>query len=158
MDQREKDGAAVAIAPPFFYVAGVVVGVLLHEFVQPFNLGLSVAVRTGAGTIFAVVGLALMAGAMALFRRTGQDPRPWEPTPAIVSTGVYRLTRNPMYLGMSLLQIAIGVGLANGWIIILVPAVLAVVHVLVIRREESYLERKFGDEYMHYKASVRRWI
>lgn len=158
MDNEGKDGAAVAIAPPLFYLGGVLVGVIVHEFVQPLGLGLSAALRFGTGAVVSVLGVALLIGAIGLFRRTGQDPRPWEATPAIIWTGVYRLTRNPMYLGMALLQIAIGLVLGNGWIIILVPVVLAFVHTLVVRQEEAYLERKFGDEYIRYKASVRRWI
>jgi protein-S-isoprenylcysteine O-methyltransferase Ste14 len=158
MQDNGKDGAAVAIAPPLFYLGAVLVGVIVHEFVLRLDLGLSAAARIGAGAVAAFLGLALVIGAIGLFRRTGQDPRPWESTPAIVSTGVYRLTRNPMYLGMTLLQAAIGIALANGWIIILVPVALAFVHALVVRHEEAYLEHKFGDEYMRYKASVRRWI
>lgn len=158
MDDGDLDGAAVSIAPPLFYLGGVLAGVFLHALVYPFDLGFSMADRIGAGAIAAIAGVVLVTGAIGLFRRTGQDPKPWKPTPEIVSTGVYRLTRNPMYLGMAFLQMAIGFGLSNGWIVVLVPAVLAVVHVLVVRREESYLESKFGDEYLRYKAAVRRWV
>jgi protein-S-isoprenylcysteine O-methyltransferase Ste14 len=83
---------------------------------------------------------------------------PWTSTPQIVSSGVYRFTRNPMYLGLAAIQLGIGVALGNGWIVALVPAVLAAVHVLAIRPEEAYLERKFGDAYRQYKRSVRRWL
>ena len=62
-------------------------------------------------------GLALLAGAMRLFARTAQDPKPWKPTPEIVTTGVYRWSRNPMYVGLALVQVGIGVGLANGWVV-----------------------------------------
>jgi len=63
-----------------------------------------------------------------------------------------------MYVGMALLQVAIGLGLGTWWIIILVPVVLTVVHATAVLPEELYLERKFGDEYTRYKASVRRWL
>jgi protein-S-isoprenylcysteine O-methyltransferase Ste14 len=79
-------------------------------------------------------------------------------TPEIISSGVYRATRNPMYLGMILLQIGIGIGLANGWILVLIPLVLVIINATAIRHEEAYLEGKFGDTYTAYKASVRRWI
>ena len=77
---------------------------------------------------------------------------------ALISTGVYRITRNPMYVGMALLQTGIGIGFANGWIISLVPPVLAIIYATAIRPEEAYLERKFGDPYTEYKRSVRRWL
>ncbi|MDH3214158.1 MAG: isoprenylcysteine carboxylmethyltransferase family protein [Myxococcales bacterium] len=114
--------------------------------------------RIGAAVAVGGLGVAMMAKAMGLFRRTGQDPRPWKGTPEIIAIGVYRVTRNPMYVGMALLQIGIGMGLANGWILVLVPPVLALVYATAIRHEEAYLESKFGDTYLAYKASVRRWI
>ena len=63
-----------------------------------------------------------------------------------------------MYVSMALLQVAIGVGLANWWIVIFVIPVLVGVYVLAVRREETYLTEKFGDAYLQYKRSVRRWI
>jgi protein-S-isoprenylcysteine O-methyltransferase Ste14 len=99
-----------------------------------------------------------MVGAWRLFRETGQDPRPWLATPEIVSSGVYRFTRNPMYVSLALGQSALGIGLGNLWILLLVPVVCAVVQITAIRHEEAYLERKFGDSYRDYKKSVRRWL
>ena len=145
MEDSKKDGAAVRVAPPLVYLGGIIVGVILHAFMMPLPIGIS-------------PGLRIAGGAIGLFRKTGQDPKPWESTPQIISTGIYRITRNPMYVGMALLQIAIGVGLANWWVIILVPIVLAIVYTTAVRHEEHYLQRKFPDEYSRYKASVRRWI
>jgi protein-S-isoprenylcysteine O-methyltransferase Ste14 len=158
MDANDRDGASVRIPPPLVYLVAVIAGGLLHELVLPLPLALGLTVRVGVAAATALLGLALLAGALGLFRRTGQDPKPWKSTPEIVSTGVYRFTRNPMYLGMALLQTAIGVGWANGWVLALVPAVLAIVYATAIRHEEAYLERKFRDAYLAYKESVRRWL
>jgi len=158
MDDNEKDGAAVRIAPPFVYLGGVIVGVGLHAFVMPLAIELSVGLRIAVAVAAGVLSLVLMGSAINLFRRTGQDPKPWESTPEIISTGIYRFTRNPMYVGMAVLQIAMGVGLANWWLIILVPVVLTIIYAIAVRHEEVYLERKFGDQYARYKASVRRWL
>ena len=158
MDENGKDGAAVRIPPPLVYLAGVIAGVLVHAFVVPLSIDVSTAWRFALTALAAAPAVVLAGGAIGLFRRTGQDPKPWEPTPEIISTGVYRFTRNPMYLGLAFLQAAIGFGLANGWIIVMVPVVLAIVHVTAIRHEEVYLERKFADDYTRYKARVRRWI
>lgn len=158
MAENEKDGAAVRIPPPLIYLAGVIVGVVVHAFVMPLPFGLSTGLRIAAGVAVVVAGLVLVGGAIGLFRRTGQDPKPWEPTPEIISTGVYRLTRNPMYVGLGLLQVAVGIGLSNWWIIIMVPAVLALVYATAVRQEELYLQKKFGDVYTRYKATVRRWL
>jgi len=158
MDDDEKDGASVRFPPPLVFVGGVIVGVVVHAFVMPLPVGLSPGLRIAVGVAATVLGVVVLGGAIGLFRRTGQDPKPWKSTPEIVSTGIYRISRNPMYVGMALLQIAIAVGLANWWIIILVPVALAIVYATAVRHEEVYLERKFGDEYTLYQASVRRWL
>lgn len=158
MNVNGHDGAAVRIPPPLVYLAGVIAGVLLQAFVWPLRLDVGASVRVAGTTAALAAGVGLMAAAFGLFRRTGQDPKPWKATPEIISTGIYRWTRNPMYVSMALLQIGIGLGLANGWIIALVPPVLVVVYLTAIRHEEAYLARKFGDAYLEYKAAVRRWI
>ncbi len=153
-----KDGAAVRIPPPLVYLGAVIVGVLVHGFVTPLPIGLPIVLRISVAASAGVLSLVFMGFAINLFRRTGQDPKPWAMTPEIISTGIYRVTRNPMYVGMALLQIAIGVGLGNWWIIILIPVVLVLVYLTAIRHEEAYLERKFGRVYIDYKHSVRRWL
>ena len=158
MNTHEKDGAAVRLPPPITYLGAVIVGALLHAFALSLPLELALGARIGAAVAAAGLGIAIMAGAIGLFKRTGQDPKPWKSTPEIISTGVYQFTRNPMYVGMALLQIGIGIGLANGWILLLVPPVLVIIYATAIRREEAYLEHKFGDTYIAYKATVRRWI
>ena len=158
MIPNEPDGAAVRFPPPLVYLAAVVFGGLLQAFVFPLPLGLSLGLRIGGAAASALFGILLVAAAFGLFRRTGQDPAPWKSTPQIISTGIYRFTRNPMYLGMGLIQAGIGIGFGNGWIIALLPLVLALVYAIAIRHEEAYLERKFGAAYVGYKQSVRRWL
>jgi protein-S-isoprenylcysteine O-methyltransferase Ste14 len=158
MHEGDRDGAAVRVPPPLVYLGAVVAGVLVHWLWLPARLTLPPGARVALTAVVALLGLSLMGGAIRLFRRSGQDPKPWEPTPEIISTGVYRFTRNPMYVGMALLQIAIGIGLANGWVLALVPFVLVLVYGTAVRHEEAYLERKFGETYASYKRSVRRWL
>ena len=158
MTAGDRDGASVKIPPPVVYLAAVIVGGLVDRYLLSEPLGLPVAVRFGAAAVATASGIGVMAAAIGLFRRTGQDPKPWESTPEIISTGVYRFTRNPMYVGMALLQAGIGLALASAWIIALIPAVLVVVYTTAVRHEEAYLEEKFGTAYLSYKSSVRRWI
>jgi protein-S-isoprenylcysteine O-methyltransferase Ste14 len=140
------------------YLLAVVAGGLLHEFVLPIRIGLPPGARIIAAVALVALGVATVAGAMGRFRRTGQDPTPWTSTPEIVSTGVYGITRNPMYVGMALLQAGIGIAWANGWIVALLLPVLVLIYAIAIRHEEAYLERKFGETYIAYKRSVRRWL
>jgi protein-S-isoprenylcysteine O-methyltransferase Ste14 len=154
----EHDGAAVRFPPPLVYVGALIGGALLHWLAAPLPLALSLWLRVGLGLAATAAGAALIAAALGLFRKTGQNPEPWKSTPEIISTGIYRFTRNPMYVGMALVQAGVGVGFGNGWILLLVPASLAVVWAIAVRHEEAYLERKFGDGYRAYKRSVRRWL
>lgn len=158
MDENAKDGAAVRIPPPLVFLGAVIAGVLIHGFVAPLPMGLPLVLRIAAGTVVAAASFVPMGFAINLFKRTGQDPKPWAMTPEIISSGIYRFTRNPMYVGMALLQLAIGIGLANWWIIIAVPIALVLVYSTAVRHEEAYLEQKFGRVYVDYKHSVRRWL
>ena len=158
MSGDDRDGAAVRLPPPLVYLGAVVAGALLHAFVLALPLKVVLPVRIGTSVVAALLGVGLMVAAVGLFKRTGQDTKPWKSTPEIISSGVYRFTRNPMYVGMALLQASIGIGLANAWIVALVPLVLAIIYAIAIRPEEAYLERKFGSSYVEYKRSVRRWL
>ena len=157
MDAQTRDGAAVRLPPPLVYLAALVIGALL-QLLLPLPVGLPLALRVALALAAALLGLWLLAGAIGLFRRTGQDPKPWLTTPEVISTGVYQRTRNPMYVGMALVQASIGIAWANGWILAAIPAVLGVVYATAIRHEEAYLERKFGEQYVAYKRVVRRWL
>lgn len=158
MTDEEKDGAAVRFPPPFVYLIALALGAVLHAFLVEIPLALPTPLRTGVAIVAVLAGAALIASAIGLFRSIGQDPAPWTTTPEIVTEGIYRVTRNPMYVGMALLQLGIGVALANGWIVALIPLVLVIIYAIAIRHEEAYLERKFGEGYLVYKRSVRRWI
>ncbi|MFP5353383.1 MAG: methyltransferase family protein, partial [Actinomycetota bacterium] len=101
---------------------------------------------------------ALDSPAAATFIRKKTGVAPWTPATTLVTEGVYRVTRNPMYLGMTLLYLGLALGLGLMWALALLPVVVAIVDRFVIRREEAYLDRKFGAAYRDYRASVRRWI
>lgn len=157
MDVQQRDGAAVRLPPPLVYLAALIAGGLL-QLLLPLPVALPLALRIGLSLAAALLGLWMLAGAIGLFRHTGQDPKPWLSTPEVISTGVYQRTRNPMYVGMALVQASIGVAWANGWILAAIPLVLGVVYATAIRHEEAYLERKFGEQYAAYKRTVRRWL
>ena len=80
------------------------------------------------------------------------------PTTAIVSDGVYRFTRNPMYVSMVVIYVGIALLIRAPWALVLLPVVMIAVDRLVIAKEESYLRGKFGDIYVNYCSRVRRWI
>ncbi len=157
MNQNEKkDIAGVIAPPPLIYLAALIVA-----------LGLEGAARadTGLGRIGLWIGLALIALAVVIallarrqFIKGGTSLRVEEPSTAILSTGPFRFTRNPLYLALAMLQVGIGLVAGMAWIIVWVVPALLVIRFGVIAREERYLERKFGQEYLDYKAQVRRWL
>jgi protein-S-isoprenylcysteine O-methyltransferase Ste14 len=154
----ERDGAAVRFPPPFVPLIALGLGIAMQALLWPLRLPLPGIARYSIAAVFVALGVALMGSAIRLFARSGQDPAPWKSTPEIIATGVYRFTRNPMYLGMGLLQAGIGVALANAWVVFFVPLTWLVIYRIAIRHEEAYLERKFGSVYTDYKRTVRRWL
>jgi protein-S-isoprenylcysteine O-methyltransferase Ste14 len=93
-----------------------------------------------------------------LLRRSGPALIPFNPSTRIVAHGLYRFTRNPMYIGFALRTLGLAILVDSAWMLLSVPVGLVLIDRIVITREERYLERKFGDEYLNYKRRVRRWI
>lgn len=155
VDQASPGTAGVLAPPPLIYAAPLAVGLLLHRWH---------AVRLLPARLAASVGIALLllgligAPAVLAFRRVNTSPKPWKPTTAMVTTGPYRLTRNPMYLGFTLLYLGTTCWVNTLWPLLLLPLVLVTMHYGVIVREERYLERLFGEEYLTYKRRVPRWL
>jgi protein-S-isoprenylcysteine O-methyltransferase Ste14 len=105
-----------------------------------------------------VIALALCSYSVRQFRAAGTPVPGNKPTTVIVRTGPYRLSRNPIYLAFSLLHLGIAIWVNSLWLIATLIATVALMALVVIPREERYLERRFGAEYLDYKASVRRWL
>jgi len=158
MSAAGSDGAAVRIPPPLIFAGAIIGGGLLHTRLPLPGFTLHAGLRIALCAICLLAGSLLMVGAMRLFKLSGQDPRPWKSTPEIVSSGVYRFSRNPMYVGMALIQAGIGIGASKPWVVALVPLVLLTVYVTAVRHEEAYLQREFGETYTDYRAAVRRWL
>lgn len=143
------------LRPPFVYLASIVLGVLL-QFAVPLPF-FPAAFNVGAGAALVVVAIALFIASVGKFRAAGTAVPANQPTTAIVRSGPYHFSRNPIYLAFSLLQLGIAIWVNSLWLLATLVAAVALIHV-VIGREERYLERKFGAEYLAYKASVRRWL
>jgi protein-S-isoprenylcysteine O-methyltransferase Ste14 len=153
--------SGVRVFPPLLYAAGIGAGYLLHWWwpVRPMTAGSGLLlVARAVGWVFITASILLPIWAVGLFRRAGTTPNPMRPTTALVFTGPYRFTRNPMYLGLTLLQVGLAMVTNTLWPLLTLAPVLVAVRLLVIGREERYLEAKFGEKYGAYKAQVRRWL
>jgi protein-S-isoprenylcysteine O-methyltransferase Ste14 len=152
----EEDRPGVPIAPPLLFVLPIVASLALEWFVPTtFTQG---AFRWYLGAVFFVAGLALNIAGFVTQKRVGTNPIPFNPSTRIVAHGPYRFSRNPMYIGLALWTLGIAFLVDCAWMLLVVPIGLVVIDRLVITREERYLERKFGEEYLSYKRRVRRWI
>lgn len=150
----------VRFPPPLIFLLGLLAGIGMEHMlfdwalVRPERL---VWLRLLALGFAAAAGWLLVA-ALGGFRRKGNDPRPWREDSALVVEGIYRHTRNPMYLGMALAYVAIAAWLNTLWPLLALGPVLFTIQHYVIGREEAYLERRFGEAYRDYCAKVRRWM
>src|SRR5262245_56442749 len=142
--------------PPLIYGAAIAIGVACQwMWPRPVRSGGGLG-PLGGGLM--VASLFLFAAAVGRVRAAGTPVPARKPTTAIVRTGPYRYSRNPIYLAFSLLQLGIAVWLNSWWLVATLAAAVALVHYVVITREEEYLEARFGAEYRDYKAAVRRWM
>jgi len=151
-----KDNPDVIAPPPLIFLCFLVLGYFLNRF-YPIAI-LEEPLNTIISAIFFVYA-GLTAGlAFFYMTKSGTNVDVRKPTNAIVTTSVYSYTRNPMYLSMAILLIAFALLFNALWIALTIPFFMFVMHKGVIEREETYLENKFGNEYLQYKNRVRRWI
>jgi protein-S-isoprenylcysteine O-methyltransferase Ste14 len=152
----ERDNPGVIAPPPLIYLGPLVFGLLLNRrFPAPF---LPRGLARLLGWPLLGGGLFLMVWFFRTMRRADTPVSPHKPVSSLVVEGPFRYTRNPGYLSLAMTYAGLAC-LANAlWVILLLPVTLLVIQRGVIEREERYLERKFGEEYLRYKARVRRWV
>lgn len=150
--------AGVIAPPPVIYACGLAFGVLGDRLLALPSLFETNGVVWGIVGGLTSIGAVCIAAALGRFGAAGTPAEPWKPTRALATGGIYRWTRNPMYLGMALLLLAAGLGFASIGVIALLPLVILIIDRFVIVREERYLLGMFGAEYAAYCARVRRWL
>jgi len=155
-ERNNADNPGVIAPPPLIYAGALAVGLLANRRYRiPF---LPRRVARTLGPLLVVCGLAVGLLGSREMRRAETNLDPYKPATAIVTGGPFRFTRNPLYLSMVLIYLGIS-ALANGLApILLLSVVQRLMRTGVIEREERYLERKFGDEYVQYKVGTPRWI
>ena len=152
----EEDKPGVPAPPPLLFLVPFL-ALWALDLLWPTSL-LPSPWRWVAGALLLAAGVALAAAGATTQTRAGTDYNPWRPSKRVVDHGVYARTRNPMYLGFALATAGLAVLASTAWGLLAVPLGVILVQTLVIVREERYLERKFGAEYVDYKRRVRRWL
>lgn len=157
MPDLADDNPGVIAHPPLIYLIGLLAGLGL-DWLWPAAFFADAAWQYAIGAVVIVVSFMIVIPAFWRFHRAGTNVPTSRPSTTVVTSGPYRYSRNPIYVSMTVLIVGIGITVDSAWILAQLVPVLIVMRYGVIAREEAYLERKFGDEYRRYKASVRRWI
>ena len=159
MDEDAR-GPNVLIPPPLLFAMPLLTGFIVQHFV-PIRIvhGLyPERIIRLVGWAEIAIALALNGWAIATFNRLRTSVIPRRRARTLVYEGPYKLTRNPMYLGFTVLYLGITF-IANAfWPLLFLPEAIALTYLFAIRREEAYLTREFGDSYREYCSKVRRWI
>ena len=144
--------------PPMIYGFAAVISALLSWLIPVRFLAVTTSgTATIAGIVVIVAGVLTVAAAGRLFQRACTPVAPTKPSTALITGGIYRWIRNPMYLGLSLILLGVGVALGSLWFLVALPIAIFAVTKLAIEPEERYLAEKFGTVYLEYKSRVRRW-
>ena len=159
--QRVTDtGTAGVIARPILLFPAALLLGLASDYLLPLPFAVPQAdwVRWIIAGSLILIGLAFFAAGVRNFSRAATPLPTNQPARVLVTTGIYRWTRNPIYLGFFLVYGGIGVAAHSTWILALTLPVAILIRYGVVAREEAYLERRFGDAYLDYKERVRRWL
>jgi protein-S-isoprenylcysteine O-methyltransferase Ste14 len=158
MSDKKRDNPGVVAPPPAIYFAGLVAGLIFNYFFPAAIIFLPRTIEVIFGIVFIVIAGLVIISAFRAFSSAKTNIEPWKPTTAIVSSGVYGFSRNPIYLAMTLLYVGTALLLDSLWVLLFAIPVLFLINVGVILREEKYLVAKFGNEYLDYQKRVRRWL
>jgi protein-S-isoprenylcysteine O-methyltransferase Ste14 len=152
----DADRPGVIVRPPVLY-GGALLAALLLGWLWPLRI-LRYSIALGLGIALLLLGLAIAIPARRTLRAAGTNVDPMRPATAIVTSGPYRYSRNPLYVALTLLYSGLTLMFDTWWGIVLLLPVLWLMHQGVVLREERYLERKFGEAYRQYRSSVRRYV
>ena len=157
MEQARPVEPILKVPPPLvlFALVGAGVGV---QFAASARILPEGWVQLAVGLPLVALGVVVMAAGMFTFYRARTDITFSRPPSLIVQHGIYKRTRNPMYLGDALFMAGIAFAVNSWWILALLPALIVYLQLGVIRREERFLERNFEEPYLRYRATVRRWL
>lgn len=153
---QENPGMAIW-RPAAIELSAVLTGLMLHSL-SPLEIPLAAGLAWIAVPLFMGLGFTIIALGCLEFARARTSIRPDRGADALIRTGPFRWSRNPLYLSVGLLIAGIGFWVNSLWVLVMLPPLALVMSRAVIAHEESYLEHKFGQVYVDYKQSVRRWL
>lgn len=156
--KNKKDHPGVYVPPPLIYVLFFLLAVFMQKHFPLPQIIISSYLHKAIGVALILTALPFMITSLRQFYLSKNTVVTIMPAASLQTTGIYSISRNPMYVGLALIYLALSSFIGNGWNIALFPVLIAVVQFYIISREEKYLTRRFGNEYLNYKRKVRRWL
>jgi protein-S-isoprenylcysteine O-methyltransferase Ste14 len=156
--ENKADHPGVYIPPPLIYVLTFLAAVYAEKIFRIDDSTFHKQPVKIAGIILLVIALFFLVRSLRQFLKSKNTLVTIKPSTTLESSGIYNITRNPMYVGLAIVYLGITCLVGNWWNIILFPLLLLVVQEYIIKSEEKYLERRFGKVYLDYKSKVRRWL
>jgi protein-S-isoprenylcysteine O-methyltransferase Ste14 len=153
---QEKEHPQLILNPFLIYIGIGALAALLQALLPLPFFPIQTA-RIAGATIMIINFLFGLPAFLQMFQAK-TSPNPSHPTTALVLKGPYHFTRNPMYLGLTLIYMGLMIFLRLPWGVLFIPLVIWLITAWVIWPEEQYLERRFGSEYLDYKKAVHRWL
>jgi protein-S-isoprenylcysteine O-methyltransferase Ste14 len=156
--EADQDNAGIFVPPPFFYFGLFFLSFLIQKKEPIDDSFLCTRPARIAGIMMIASGALLFLPAVALFIRRRTAILPVKPARELQTSGPYRISRNPMYVGLLGIYAGLAMCYGNWWTVLMIPVLVLIIRQYFIRREETYLERKFGQRYEEYCKRVRRWV
>jgi protein-S-isoprenylcysteine O-methyltransferase Ste14 len=156
--ENKTDHPGVYIPPPLIYVLTFLAAIYAEKIYRIDDSMFHKQPVKIAGIILLVIALFFLVRSLRQFLKSKNTLVTIKPSTTLESSGIYNITRNPMYVGLAIVYLGITCLVGNWWNIILFPLLLLVVQEYIIKSEEKYLERRYGQGYLDYKLRVRRWL
>jgi len=156
--ESKKDSPGVYIPPPLVYVLTFLAAIFIQKIVAINNAVFRLQLTKLVGILMLAISLVFLYTSLRKFFLTKNTLILIKPASSLQTTGIYNISRNPMYVSLTLIYLGLTCLIGNWWNIILFPILFFILQEYIIKREEKYLERAFGIEYTNYKRKVRRWL
>ncbi len=156
MTEQEQQTLGIRLKPPLVYTVSLFIGLAIEQLLPLVSI--TGTWRAGPAVVLIALAGLLIAPTVMRFRKAETTFDVRKAATTLITDGPYRYSRNPVYLALTLLYLGLGVLFSSAWVCVLVVPTLLIINVAVVRKEEQYLESQFGEEYLRYKAAVRRWL
>ncbi len=156
--QNRKDNPGIKVPPPLLYLAIFLLAIVIQKILPLNKVFFYTATSKVIGIVFILIGLFFNFPALLQFIKTKNTVVTVKPANSLQTKGIYSVSRNPMYISLLLIYTGLSFLIGNWWNLVLLPFLFLVVQEYIIKREERYLDRRFGQEYTDYKSKVGRWL